>query len=206
MHKNVRTKFGSQFQPTALLDKPVWTPGSWENLLHLFTAAVPPALEGCWTPFIISSPNPGQFTSGSSASPLPFVPCLLTEASEDLLTKQGHNSLTPYYFAILAESKGTLKRWIKDKGFQGEYTDIFAVLCRILKASTSSSVFKELKRLAIPNAVLLHFNCITAPREAKKNITSLPTNIVTLFRPPLSFPVTLPREKVAIGCQNLHAA
>lgn len=130
----------------------------------------------------------------------------MTEASEDLLTKQGHDSLTPRYFALLAGGKDTLKRRIKDKGFQGEYADIFALPRRILKASASSSVFKELKQLAIPNAVLPHFNCIAAPREAKKNITSLPTNIVILFWPPLSSPVTLPRKKVANGCQNLHAA
>ena len=64
-------------------------------------------------------------------------------------------------------------------------------------------MFKELKFLAIPNAVLPHFNCITAPREARENTISLPTNAVTLCWPS-KFPCyTTKRES---SHQHLHAA
>lgn len=124
-------------QSTAQLEKPEWTPESWENYLYLLTAPVPPALGGCWTPFSISSPNPGQLHPSWFPIPAPLVPHLLTKNTKHLLTKLGRGSATPRYFPVSAEGKG--------KGFQGEYADIFTLPHKILKARTSSSVFKELK-------------------------------------------------------------
>lgn len=183
-------------QLTAKLEKPEWIPGSWKN--H------PPPLSSPSFRRLLDSAVQHQFPYCWSTSPpnSTLVPHLLAETSKDTLTKWGHDSVTPHYFAVSAEGRGTLNKWIKGKGFQGECADIFELPHRILKASISSSAFKELKWLAIPNAAPPHFNCITAPGEAKKNTVSLPTNIVTLFWPPLSSPVTLPREEVVAGCQN----
>lgn len=142
--KILRLNLETNSQPTAQLEKPEWSPGSWENHLYLLTAPAPPALGDCWTPFSISSPNPGQLHLWWF--PIPAPPCSLpADRNFQGPHQDGHDSVKPHYFLISAESKGTLKRWIKGKVFHGENADIFALPRRILKACTSSSVFKELK-------------------------------------------------------------
>lgn len=170
--RNLGLKLEANSQHTRQLEKSEWPPGSWENHLHLLTAPVPPALG---TAGLCSASVPlllVYFTSGGFPSLLPLVPRLLTEISKDLLTKQEHDPVTPHYFPTSAEGKGTLKRRIQGKGFQGAFADIFALPSRILEASTSSSAFTELEWSAIPNAVLPHFNRITAPSQEKYNLSS----------------------------------
>lgn len=85
---------------------------------------------------------PVYFTSGGFPSLLPFVPRLLTEISKDLLTKQGDDPVTPRYFPVSAEGKGTLTRRTQGKG---AFAGISALPSRILEPSTSSSAFTELE-------------------------------------------------------------
>lgn len=146
-----------------------------------------------------------NFTSSSFPSLLPFGSSLADRNLQGPPHQAGTWFSDTALFSHISRKKGhTEKMDQRQRCPRG--ICIFTPPHRILKVSTPSSASKALKWLAIPSAALPHFNSITAPREAKKNIISLPSNIVTLFWPPRSSPVTLTREKVVIGCQNMHTA